>query len=173
MFPVTRDRSMLRKLAPAGLAALGLVALVLAMPSYSFSYASAQTKAKPKYRLSVSVSGVPNTIDLTKTYTYTVKVKNTGRLKLKKVTVRYWDGRFVLRPFPSGCKYIAGPSIDDGSEVRCTLGSIKVGATRRIAFRVSYASRPELAIPGNPSQVQVIAVGSPGGKAQKKLSPKY
>lgn len=162
MFPVSFDRSMLRRLTPAGLAVLGLVTLVLTMPS--FSAASAQT-VKPKYRLKVSISGVPSKITLDKQYTYTIRIKNTGRLKLKKVTVRYWNGTYVPN-LPAGFKRIPGPT-GASQEIRGTLTNLKAGATKRIAITAVYDD-PMMVLPNNGERVYVRAIGSPGGRAEKQ-----
>jgi hypothetical protein len=50
------------------LAIIGLLILILAVPSYG-----APDTVKPKYRLKVTISGVPTKIVLNQQYTYTVK----------------------------------------------------------------------------------------------------
>jgi hypothetical protein len=162
---------MLRRLAPAGLAVLGLVALVLAMPS--FSAASAQAKAKPKYLLAVHIYGVPTKITLDSQYTYTVKVTNKSyekltnkklkKVALSKVTIHYKDARFVQKPYPTACnKYIPGVTPNSGAELDCTLSGFKPGASKQLVLSVVYPTQYDE--PGNYAGVYIEAYGSPGGQ---------
>lgn len=129
---------MLRRLAPTGLAGLGMVTLVLAMPS--FSAASAQATVKPNYRLKVTISGVPSKIVLYKHYTFTVKIKNTGRLKLKKgVEMAYAEGRFVTGASPMfNSTYKSYIISDSRVDTWKNIGSIKVGASRTVKVYVTF-----------------------------------
>jgi hypothetical protein len=95
-----------------------------------------------------------------------VKIKNTGRLKLKKVTVRYWNGNYVPE-LPSGFKRMATPG-GEAQELRGTLVNVRAGTTRRIAFSVMYTETL-----GRYDVVGVIATGSPSGRSEVSKYPNY
>jgi hypothetical protein len=142
----------------------GVLALLLALPIYG-----AGTNPKPKYRLHVAISGLPSKIVLNQPYTYTIKITNTGRLKLKKVTVRYWDGTYVPKeaPLPSGFKRMAAPG-GAAQEIRGTLTNVRAGTTRKITFSVVYT-----ATHGKYDKVYVIVTGSSGGRDEATKYPNY
>jgi archaellum component FlaG (FlaF/FlaG flagellin family) len=138
------------------LAVLGALALLLAMAS-----SGATAKIKPKYRLKVSISGNPSTITLDREYTYTITVKNTGRLKLKKVTVWYSNGYNVTG---SSLKFTRLPRPDatvPAYEIRWTLTNLRAGATKRITVQTIYKSDANGA-----EGFEVRAKGTPGGSAE-------
>ena len=125
---------MLRRLAPAGLTVLGLVALVLAMPS--FSGASAQT-VKPKYRVSVRITGTFSHIVAEQPYNYTLTVKNTGRKVLKKYQVRFAPAQLMTSSSPT-LKLLPTKDLSEQRRAARTFTNLRAGSTRRITVALVY-----------------------------------
>ncbi len=133
---------MLRRLAPEGLAVLGLVALAFAMPSFGFSAASSRAKAKPNYGLAVGVSGIANPTVPGQPYTYVLSVKNTGKKKMAKVIVGFDPWKAVDTAQQKWVKVITSASPkpnaftsgDMRTTAKWTFKNVPAGATRKITL---------------------------------------
>ena len=135
-------------------------AVVVAMLATSaVSGATRASNLKPKYRLSAHLYGTPSTITLNQPYTYTIAIKNTGRLKLKKVSVWFANG-FTVTGSSLKFKRLPRPNATvDWYEIRWTLTNLRVGATKRFTITSVYTT--DLGVEG----FELRAQGTPGGSA--------
>lgn len=156
-----KRRTTKTRLAAAFFAAV-LSSLILASGVVSPGYSSTVTaaKIKPKYRLSAHLYGTPSTITLNQPYSYTITIKNTGRLKLKKVSVWFANG-FTVTGSSLTFKRLPRPNATvDWYYVKWTLTNLRAGATKRITIAVVYK------IDHTGEGFELRAQGTPRGKAQ-------
>ena len=114
--------------------ALGLVALVLAIPS--FGAASAQT-VKQKYRFSVRIAGTTKGIVGDQPYDYTLTVKNTGAKVIKKYQVRFAPGQLVTYSSPT-LKLLPTKDLSAQRTVARMFTNLRAGSTRLIKVTLVY-----------------------------------